>query len=71
MLKHIGVAAVVAAREISGGGFTAQVAVNALVIDVKLSRDVSAYLFAISTIRFSFVSYRRKFYLNTLSTVDF
>src|SRR5260370_24489146 len=37
LLKHIGVAAVVAAREISGCGFPAQVAVNALVIDVKLS----------------------------------
>jgi hypothetical protein len=40
LLKHVGVAAIVAAREISGGGFPAQVAVNALVIDVKLSGDV-------------------------------
>src|SRR6202030_399304 len=40
LLKHIGVAAVVAAREISGCGFPAQVAVNALVIDVKFSRHV-------------------------------
>jgi hypothetical protein len=40
LLKHIGVAAVVAAREISGCGFPAQVAVNALVIDVKLSGHV-------------------------------
>ena len=40
LLKHIGVAAVVAAHEISGCGFPAQVAVNALVIDVKLSGHV-------------------------------
>ena len=40
LLKHIGVAAVVAAREISGCGFPAQVAVNALVIDVKRSGHV-------------------------------
>ena len=40
LLKHIGVAAVVAAREISGCGFPAQVAVDALVIDVKLSGHV-------------------------------
>src|ERR1700682_4613951 len=37
LLKHIGVAAVVAAHEISGCGFPAQVAVNALVIAVKFS----------------------------------
>src|SRR6516225_11530385 len=35
LLKHIGVAAVVAAPEISGCGFPAQVAVNALVIAVE------------------------------------
>ena len=40
LLKHIGVAAVVAAREIRGCGFPAQVAVNALVIDIKLSGHV-------------------------------
>jgi hypothetical protein len=40
LLKHIGVAAVVDAREISRCGFPVQVAVNALVIDVKLSGDV-------------------------------
>ena len=40
LLKHIGVAAVVAAPEISGCGFPAQVAVNALVIAVKLSGDI-------------------------------
>ena len=40
LLKHIGVAAVVAAREINGCGFPAQVAVNTLVIDVKLSGHV-------------------------------
>ena len=40
LLKRIGVAAVVAAPEISGCGFPAQVAVNALVIDVKLSGHV-------------------------------
>src|SRR4029077_2590954 len=40
LLKHIGVAAIVAAREISGCGFPAQVTVNALVIDVKLSGHV-------------------------------
>jgi hypothetical protein len=50
LLKHIGVAAIVAAREISGCGFPAQVAVNALVIDVKLSGTFSAYLFAMSAI---------------------
>ena len=33
LLKHIGVTAVVATREISGRGFPAQVAVNALVIE--------------------------------------
>ena len=38
LLKHIGVAAVVAAREISGCGFPAQVAVNALVIASKTYR---------------------------------
>ena len=37
---HLGVAAVVAAPEISGCGFPAQVAVNALVIDVKLAGHV-------------------------------
>jgi hypothetical protein len=39
-LNTIGVAAVVAAPEISGCGFPAQVAVNALVIDVKLAGHV-------------------------------
>src|SRR3982074_1112018 len=34
LLKHIGVAALVAAHEISGSGFPAQLAVNALVIEV-------------------------------------
>jgi hypothetical protein len=50
LLKYIGVAAVVAAREISGCGFPAQVAVNALVIAVKLTDTFSAYLFAMSAI---------------------
>src|SRR6266850_8332931 len=39
LLKHIGIAAVVAAGEISGCSFPAQVAVNALLIDVKFSGE--------------------------------
>src|SRR6201997_4786421 len=58
LLKHIGVAAVVAAREISGGGFPAQVAVNALVIDVKLSGHVFRVFIRNVGHRFSFVSCR-------------
>src|SRR5215472_11690186 len=49
LLKHVGVAALVAAREISGCGFPAQVAVNALVI-VNFPDTFSAYLFAMSAI---------------------
>jgi hypothetical protein len=40
LVKDIGVAAIIAAREVGWGGFTAQVAVNALLIDVKLSGHV-------------------------------
>jgi hypothetical protein len=61
LLKHIGVAAVVAAREISGCGFPAKVAVNALVIDVKLSGHVFRVFIRNVGHRFSFVSCRRKF----------
>src|SRR6266404_9746797 len=61
LLKHIGVAAVVAAREISGGGFPAQVAVNALVIAVKLSGHVVRVFIRNVGHRLSFVSCRRKF----------
>src|ERR1700756_2397456 len=61
LLKHIGVAAVVAAREINGSGFPAQVAVNALVIDVKLSGHVFRAFIRNVGHRFSFVSCRRKF----------
>jgi hypothetical protein len=50
LLKHIGVAAGVDARETSGCGFPAQVAVNALIIDVKLPETFSAYLFAMLAI---------------------
>jgi hypothetical protein len=61
LLKHIGVAAVVAAREISGCGFPAQVAVNALVIAVKLSGHVFRVFIRNVGHRFSFVSCRRTF----------
>ena len=61
LLKHIGVAAGVDARETSGCGFPAQVAVNALIIDVKLSRDVFRVFIRNVGHRFSFVSGRRKF----------
>ena len=61
LLKHIGVAAVVDAREISGCGFPAQVAVNALVIAVKLSGHVFSVFIRNVGYRFSFVSCRRKF----------
>src|SRR5258708_36017734 len=61
LLKHIGVAAVVAAPEISGCGLPAQVAVNALVIDVKLSGHVFRVFIRNVGHRFSFVSCRRKF----------
>jgi len=37
LLKHIGVAALFAAREVGRGSLAAQVAVNALLINVKLS----------------------------------
>src|SRR5207245_9046714 len=60
LLKHIGVAAVVAAREISGCAFPAQVAVNALVIDVKLSGHVFRVFIRNDGYRFSFVSCRAK-----------
>src|SRR6266436_3865924 len=59
LLKYIGVAAVVAAREINGCGFPAQVAVNALVIDVKLSGHVFRVLIRNVGHRCSFVSYTR------------
>src|SRR4029077_8870107 len=61
LLKHIGVAAVVAAPEISGCGVPAQVAVNALVIAVKLSGHVFRVFIRKFGHRFSFVSCRRKF----------
>jgi hypothetical protein len=61
LLKHIGLAAVVAAREISGCGFPAQVAVNALVIAVKLSGHVFRVFIRNVGHRFAFVSCRRKF----------
>src|SRR6202022_4550187 len=61
LLKHIGLAAVVAAREISGCGFPAQVAVNALVIAVKLSGRVFRVFIRNVGHTFSFVSCRRKF----------
>ena len=61
LLKHIGVAAVVAAREISRCGFPAQVAVNALVIDVKLSGHVFRVFIRNVGHRFTFVSCGRKF----------
>src|ERR1700732_2652736 len=61
LLKHIGVAAGVDARETSGCGFPAQVAVNALVIDVKLSGDVFRVFIRNVGHSFSFVSWRRKF----------
>jgi len=61
LLKHIGVAAIVAAREISGCGFPAQVAVNALVIAVKLSGHVFRVFIRNVGHRFSFFSCRRKF----------
>src|SRR6476661_971202 len=54
-LKYIGVAAVVAAREISGCGFPAQVAVNALVIAVKLTGHVFRVFIRNVGHRFSFV----------------
>jgi hypothetical protein len=55
LLKYIGVAAVVAAREISGCGFPAQVAVNALVIAVKLTGHVFRVFIRNVGHRFSFV----------------
>jgi hypothetical protein len=61
LLKHIGVAAVVAAREISGCGFPAQVAVNALVIDVKLSGHVFRVFIRNVGHRFSFVFMQMEF----------
>src|ERR1700756_2415430 len=61
LLKYIGVAAVVAAREISGCGFPAQVAVNVLVIAVKLTGHVFRVFIRNVGHRFSFVSCRRKF----------
>src|ERR1700732_4734746 len=61
LLKHIGVAAVVAAPEISGCGFPAQVAVNTLVIAVKFSGHVFRVFIRNVGHRFSFVSCRRKF----------
>jgi hypothetical protein len=60
LLKHIGVAAVVAAPEISGCGFPAQVAVNALVIAVKLSGHVFRVFIRNVGHRFSFVLCRWK-----------
>src|SRR5262249_21772646 len=59
--QHIGVAAVVAAPEISGCGFPAQVAVNALVIAVKFPGHVFRVFIRNVGHRFSFVSWRRKF----------
>src|ERR1700680_4313212 len=61
LLKHIGVAAVVAAPEISGCGFPAQVAVNTLVMPVKFSGHVFRVFIRNVGHRFSFVSCRRKF----------
>src|SRR6202165_3824181 len=58
-LKHIGVAAVVATREINGCGFPTQVAVNALVIDVKLSGHVFRVFIRNVGHRSSFVSCTR------------
>ena len=60
LLKYIGVAAVVAAREISGCGFPAQVAVNSLVIDVKFSEHVFRVFIGNVGHRFSFVLCRWK-----------
>jgi hypothetical protein len=61
LLKHIRVAAVVAARKISGCRFPAQIAVNALVIAVKLSGHVFRVFIRNVGHRFTFVSCRRKF----------
>jgi hypothetical protein len=61
LLKHLGVAAVGAAREISGRSFPAQVAVNALVIDIKLSGHVLRVFIRDVGYRFSFVSCTREF----------
>jgi hypothetical protein len=58
--KHVGVAGAVAAREISGCGFPAQVAVNALVIDVKFSGHVFRVFIGNVGHRFSFVLCRWK-----------
>ena len=40
LLINVGMAAVIVATEVRGSGFTAQVAVNALVIDIELSVDI-------------------------------
>ena len=61
LLKHIGVAAVGAAREINGCGFPTQVTVNALVIDVKLSGHVFRVFIRNVSRKFFFVSRTQKF----------
>src|SRR6516165_2712736 len=61
LLKHIGVAPVVAAPEISGCGFPAKVAVNALVVAVEFSGHVFRVFIRNVGHRFSFVSCRREF----------
>ena len=49
---NVGVAAIVVAFEIGRRGFAAQIAVDALIVDVKFSATFSAYLFAASAIVF-------------------
>jgi len=50
-LLNVGITAVIAAGEVVGRGFAAQVAINALIINVKLADNVIGYLFAISAIK--------------------
>ena len=40
LFVNVGVAAVVAAGEVVGRGFATEVAIDALIVDVKFSRDV-------------------------------
>jgi hypothetical protein len=50
LLVNVGMAAVIVALEIGRGGFTTQIAVDALLVDVVLPGTFSGYLFAASAI---------------------
>jgi hypothetical protein len=49
----VGMAAVIVPFEIGRRGFAAQIAIDALIIDIEFARYVSAYLFATSAMAFS------------------